>query len=167
MRRGLVSYVAIVLAACAPLLAPIVPAEVYRWTDEEGNVHFGDKPKDPELMEQVNKVDIIESYQPTQRTPQEQSAYKRQQDALRRSRQVYAEEDRSAREEARAKQREMRAVRCGELKADIAKLSELHLESGVRTYYYLADEEGQSVTSQQQKAYVAELKEEYAKTGCR
>lgn len=32
------------LALCACLLAVGAPAEVYKWTDAEGRVHFGDRP---------------------------------------------------------------------------------------------------------------------------
>lgn len=39
------------ILALLPLLAS---AEVYKWTDENGNVHFGDRPKN------LNKAEVVE-----------------------------------------------------------------------------------------------------------
>lgn len=38
------TFVCALVALCACLLAATAPAEVYKWTDTEGRVHFGDRP---------------------------------------------------------------------------------------------------------------------------
>lgn len=44
------------------LLSGLANAEVFKWVDQDGNVHFGDAPKS---SQQVEKVDInINTYQP-------------------------------------------------------------------------------------------------------
>jgi hypothetical protein len=166
MVEGRISCAGLLLAAFVTTFASIAHGEVYKWVDEEGNVHFGDKPQDRELAEQAEQVDIVEAYQPTERTREEQSAYERDQEALQRNRRVYEEEDRQAREAEEKKRREQKAAFCDALGKEIAKFSQMHMVGGVRTYYYLKDEEGKSVTSEQQREYVAGLKKEYADAGC-
>ena len=54
----------ILLIAALPLLCA---AEIYKWKDESGRVHFGDSPQDKEKAEQVSvKVNSYESvsYEP-------------------------------------------------------------------------------------------------------
>jgi hypothetical protein len=166
MFEGRFSCAGILLALCAALSAGIAHAEVYKWVDEEGNVHFGDKPLDREQAEQAERVDIVEAYQPTERSVAEQSAYEQEQEALRRSREVYKKEDRLAREEEEKKRSEAKEARCSALKKQIESLSGVHYVRGVRTTYYLTDEDGKSLSSEEQRAYVAELEKQYRAAGC-
>ncbi|MDH1105936.1 DUF4124 domain-containing protein [Pseudomonas otitidis] len=39
------------LLALIAILPLICSAEIYKWTDEDGRVHFGDKPKDKDKAE--------------------------------------------------------------------------------------------------------------------
>jgi hypothetical protein len=50
-------------------LAPIVQAQIYKWTDDQGNVHFGDKPENPESASEAEAVDLELNYVPQERTP--------------------------------------------------------------------------------------------------
>ena len=65
LRGGLVKYIAgmviiprQVLIRCLLLLAVLAPGgaycEIYKWTDAQGNVHFGDSPQQPDQAEKVN-----------------------------------------------------------------------------------------------------------------
>ena len=53
MRRAL-----LILLACVPLLAG---AQVYKWTDEKGKTHYGDKPPDDSKAQQLKLS--IQSYE--------------------------------------------------------------------------------------------------------
>lgn len=167
MQRRRCLVVSIVLLSITAVFSGMVAAEVYKWVDDQGNVHFGDKPRDRQAAEQAEQVDIVESYQPTERTAEEQSAYQQEQEALRRRHELYKEEDRKARQEEEGLRRSQLASFCSELKQEIAKFSNIHMVGGVPTYYYLKDENGESVSSERQRAYVAELKERYARAGCK
>jgi len=60
------------LLALIAILPPICSAEIYKWTDESGRVHFGDKSKDKDQAEQfslkINSYESVsyESFTPTQ-----------------------------------------------------------------------------------------------------
>ena len=50
------------LLALFAILPLICSAEIYKWTDESGRVHFGDKPKDKDQAEQLSpKINSYES----------------------------------------------------------------------------------------------------------
>ncbi len=60
MVRGLMKRQMIVCMALCALIGS-VSAEVYKWTDDAGNVHYGDKPP---AQKKANKVDVqITSYE--------------------------------------------------------------------------------------------------------
>lgn len=153
----------VLAAACA---AGMARAQVYKWVDEQGNVHFGDKPQDQETAEQAEQVDIVESYQPTERNAEEQATFERDQQSLRRMREVYEEEDEKAQQEEAEERRSRKLALCDALQKEISKFSEIHQQGGRPMYYYLLDENGESVSSERQREYVAELRERYADEGC-
>lgn len=150
----------------AMALADVATAEVYKWVDAQGNIHFGDKPRDAALAEQAESVEIIESYQPTLRTADEDDAFLREQEALRRRTELYKKEDEEKRKAETARRNEEKAALCADYKEDISKLTTMETVNGVRTYYYLKDEDGKSMTSQRQREMVKELKAKYAALGC-
>lgn len=57
------------LALCACLLAAAAPAEVYKWTDAEGRVHFGDRPPQggAETVQMSEKADNDPAATPEER----------------------------------------------------------------------------------------------------
>ena len=63
------------------LYADFTISEIYQWTDTEGNVHFGDKPKDTEQVRDATPVVLKEGYRPPQRTAKEMEDYQSAQQA--------------------------------------------------------------------------------------
>ena len=141
-------------------------AEVYKWVDEEGNIHFGDKPRDSALAEQAESVDIVESYQPDTRTAQDQDAFDRDQQAIRRKTELYKREDATKRKAEQENRKEQKAERCAAMAEDIRKITAMHNVDGVRTYYYLTGDDGKSLSSAQQKELIEGLRKKYAAAGC-
>src|SRR5690606_15684233 len=67
-----------ILALIAATLPLICSAEIYKWTDENGRVHFGDKPKDKDQAEQLSlKVNSYESVSYESFTPAQGATSKR------------------------------------------------------------------------------------------
>lgn len=163
-RRGLSTGIALLVLAA--VFAGVASAEVYKWVDDQGNVHFGDKPRDEETARRAEQVDIVESYQPTELTAEEQSTRLRDTEALRRSHEVYQQEDREARQQEAEQRQSRQAALCDALAKEIAKFSEIHHEGGRPLYYYLKGEDGKSVSSERQREYVAELRQKSADAGC-
>lgn len=66
---------ACLLLLALALLAPAAGAEIYKWTDAQGRVHFGDKPTDKTRAEEVEVrdykpgtgQDVLDVYQRTDR----------------------------------------------------------------------------------------------------
>jgi len=66
------------LLALIAILPLICSAEIYKWTDENGRVHFGDKPKDKDQAEQLSlKVNSYESVSYESFTPAQGATSKR------------------------------------------------------------------------------------------
>ncbi|MDU9406608.1 DUF4124 domain-containing protein [Pseudomonas sp. zfem001] len=66
------------LLALIAILPLICSAEVYKWTDENGRVHFGDKPKDKDQAEQLSlKINSYESVSYESLTPTQGATSKR------------------------------------------------------------------------------------------
>jgi len=166
MRRYLSHFTVLVLIAAAGFAAGAA-ADVYRWTDENGTVHFGDKPQDKALADKAEQVEVVESYQPTVRTAEEREAYEREQEAIKRRREVYRQEDDEAHNRAEKQARAEKADLCANLAENIKKLSSTETVDGVRTRYYIGDENGKSVTSERQREIVEELRQKYAEAGCK
>jgi len=166
MRRNSTRHLAILLLTLSYLFTGTATAEIYKWIDADGNVHFGDKPKDPELANQAEPVELNPSYQPPERTAQEQQAFEDEQRAKRqeaRIRQRAQEEDRV---EAQAKSREEKATLCAAYQEDITRLSTMEIVNGRRQITYL-EEDGKSVSAERQREIVAELRADSTAAGCK
>ena len=59
------------VALVTALLATASHAQIYKWTDEDGNVHFGDKPADAQTASDAEQVDIELNYQPADLSDEE------------------------------------------------------------------------------------------------
>jgi hypothetical protein len=165
MRRYGTQYLATLLFLTTTGFAGVAFAEVYKWVDAQGNIHFGDKPRDAELAEQAESVDIVESYQPQVRNSKD--VFENEQEALRRRTQLYRQEDEEKRKQEKDKRKEQKAALCAAYKQDIAKLTTIEMVNGRPTSFHLEDENGESVSSQRQLEIVEELKKEYAAAGCK
>lgn len=155
------------LLGMALLLLPVAAqAQIYKWTDEHGNVHFGDKPVDEGTAEKAESVEVDEAYKPPQRSEREIRAMQEQQRAR-------SEADRRRREandrrlaEEKAEKDERKARMCASLDADIEKLGSAKMVNGVLTVHYLYDEDGKSISSAEQREIVAELRAKREALGC-
>jgi hypothetical protein len=109
-------------------------AEVYRWTDANGQVHFGDKPSGPGAEAVAVKPSPTPAAAPAEAS--DSARRKRTQRLL----DEYAAE-RAEREEARAAAAAARAERrrrCAEARAEVAELEQ-------SAYIYTRDETGRKV----------------------
>lgn len=146
--------------------SPVVVAEIYKWVDAEGNIHYGDKPRDPAQASEAQQVELRESYEPAARTLEEQQVYDEEQRLNGLRDQMRRREAQKALEESRARQREDKSEICARYEAAIRDLSTVQDKNGVPTWFYLKDEEGKSVSSQRQAEIVEEMKAKSAAAGC-
>jgi hypothetical protein len=142
-------------------------AEIYKWVDEQGNVHFGDKPLDPDRASQAQAVKLNQGYQPTERTVQEQEEFERQQWLQGKRTEMLRRDEEKAAAERQAARQEAKAERCSYLLETLTKLDTVEMENGVRVITYLEDEDGKSVSSDRQREFIRELRTEIAALGCR
>lgn len=126
----------------------IVQAEVYKWTDAQGRVHYGDKP-------QGNNAETINL--PTQEPPAAPHVSEDRLEKQRRLLDAYAEERRLKREaeDKARKEKEERKRKCADLKDDLRNQENA---SGV----YRLDKDGKRVfmSTEEREASTAELKKE-------
>ena len=153
------------------LLSPIIfvpnalPAEIYKWVDADGKVHFGDKPHDPTQAPDAKPIELKESYQPSVRTADEQKTYDDEQRHIQLRDQMRRRDETKAQEEADAKRHKEKEELCANYAKDIEGLSKLEIKNGVRTFYY-AKENGKPVSSDRQREIIEELKKKSADAGC-
>ncbi|MCX2978510.1 DUF4124 domain-containing protein [Halieaceae bacterium IMCC11814] len=146
--------------------SPQTLAQVYKWVDNKGNTHFGDKPREADKAESAEPVEVIESYRPATQTDSEQAAFDLEQATLRRKTEMLRQEDAEERRVAKEARRARKDAVCNELDERITQLTTTRQVGGVRTFYYTVEEDGKSVTSSRQKEIVATLKQQHAKAGC-
>jgi len=148
------------------LYVGVASAEIYKWVDEEGNIHFGDKPLDPEKAESAEPVELQESYIPASRTAAEQATYDAQQQASRRRYEATRLADKEAREAAAAEEEERTSLICAELAESLSRLSSTQIGPGGRLVRQYIAEDGKSVTVQRQREIIEEIKNEMGAAGC-
>ena len=161
-RLRLLAFPLLLMSAVAA--APAV-AEIYKWFDADGNVHFGDKPRDPALAAGAEEVELKESYRPAERTPQEQEAYRREQQLLRQKNDARRGAEHKAMDEEAAERRKEKAVRCAAYAEEIKRLTTVEVKGRTRSFYYM-EEDGKSVSSTRQREIIEELKAKMAAEGC-
>ncbi|GGY43442.1 hypothetical protein GCM10011297_15310 [Bacterioplanes sanyensis] len=121
------------------VLANVAAADVYRWTDEEGRVHFGDQP--PRATQQAEKVNI----QVPQSTGNGVSFERRQrQQEMLQSWQQERNTKREKREMERAKKEKQEAL-CKQLLAE-------KLEAERSTHVYKLNDQGEREYFDEEKA---------------
>lgn len=143
-----------------------VTAQVYKWTDEDGNVHYGDKPMDADAAASAETVEINQDYTPPQRSAQEMEAIQSQErarsEADRRRRE--AQEKQVAQE--RAARSEAKLARCRALDADIETFGTSRMINGILHVTYIEGEDGKSISAAEQRAIVEQMKREREELGC-
>lgn len=122
MDRGWAVRLAVLALVCAPAAA----GEIYRWVDEAGRVHYGDRPVD----DQAREVNI------TPPPPADEAAGQRRRAAQQKLLKVLDEEREQQRAAAAkaAQERERREYRCRQAKAKLAVY-----QRGGRVYVLGAD----------------------------
>ena len=136
------------------LPAPAV-AEVYKWVDKDGRVHFGDRPKDKKILEKSERVDVRNNYVPgdpalSAKRRAAQKKYLERIDAER-------ERDRKEQAEAAAK-REAYNAKCEKARNRLSNFTKIHYdEKGQRVVDYFI-ENGKPVTTRRQQEIVTEIK---------
>ncbi|MEZ5570943.1 MAG: DUF4124 domain-containing protein [Halioglobus sp.] len=166
MRRLALHNQVVLLLVSVFLLTEFATAEIYKWVDAQGNLHFGDKPKDPTEAVDAEKVNLKESYQPAVRTPQEQAEYDEQQRRQRLRDEMRQRDDQQAQQEEAAKRSQQKAALCKAYDESIDELETVKVEDGVRHLVYATDEDGKPVSSDRQREIIADLKSKKAKAGC-
>ena len=116
----------------ALLLPGLATAEIYRWTDEQGRVHFGQRPAAGAEVVEVKPQVVERDAQTREREARSQRFYEAR------------EQERQQAISQAAQQRERRAVECRELRQRMANLPEGYSyyregANGERIYY--SDEE--------------------------
>ena len=165
MRRSATHILVVPLLAMTTCFPIAAVAEIYKWVDAEGKVHFGDKPHDPAQALDARPVELKESYQPAVRTAQEQEAYDNEQRHIMLRDQMRRRDEQEAQEEADAKRRKEKAALCAHYAEGIEELTRVEIKNGVRTVYY-AEEDGKPVSSDRQREIIDELKQRMAEAGC-
>lgn len=141
-------------------------AEIYKWTDADGNVHFGDKPLDHAQASEASPVQLKENYRPAARSVQEQEAYDREQQEIRRVSEARRQEREGKLAEEKVEREHRKKELCAAYAKDIQRLSTQDTTGSVPTYYYATDEDGKPVSSARQREIVEELKAASAAAGC-
>ena len=134
------------------IFTPICFAEVYKWVDENGNVHFSDNPQDADKGEQVNygHLNVLEG-------GEELAAS--------------ASKNRKRVSEQQAKASETNTESSVDpCRADLEnyqKYSTVHHDAnGVPFYYYLNDEDGRPMSQRDHNEMVSKMKAELERRGC-
>jgi hypothetical protein len=166
MRRPGTRQLGILLLSMTSIFPEIGVAEIYKWVDAHGKVHFGDKPQDPVIARDAQPVELRESYRPSARTAQEQEAYDNEQRNIMLRDQMRRGEDKKAQEDAEDQRRKKKAELCATYEEGIKELSTMEVKNGVRTMVYLKGEDGKPVSSERQREIVEELKAKMADAGC-
>ncbi|GAB5449767.1 MAG: hypothetical protein Hals2KO_00950 [Halioglobus sp.] len=153
----------------AGLHVPCSTAQIYKWVDEDGNVHFGDRPQDKRTASQAEEVEVREAYKPSEQLSEQEKAVTQSEAALKKSQSIRRQEEREraeAEKTARAKQEKALNTACAKLEAEYRKFTELHIVGGRPTYYFITGDDGKSVSESEQRAYIEELRQKGEDEGC-
>lgn len=141
------------------VLSSPVSAEIYKWVDESGNVHFGDKPKDAKTLQSSKKVELESGYVAGEGlTPDQleaQKAFLRRKDHERERRKTEAEKQ-------AVKNKELQA-QCKLMRERLADFTNMGMRDGVRTGVDYFVEDGKSVSAKRQQEILAGLEEKISK----
>lgn len=167
MRRSATLYLGTTLLFVLASLSTSAVAEIYKWVDAQGNVHFGDKPTDARVAGQAEEVEVDESYKPPVLTPEEQKALDEQRRKERLREEMRIREEQKAEAEEKLQRDQERDALCAELSNEIEELETVTIKDGVRHITYATDEQGKPLTSDQQRQRIADLKVQRDKAGCK
>src|SRR5690606_37982729 len=142
----------IIFTSVFPLIfAPIIAvAEIYKWVDEDGRVHYGEKPP----VEDASKIEIKES-------PKVDDSFQQQSIDQQKLLQIY-EEERNLKKEEKLKAEKEKAELKQQSQTLVNKLNDL--KKGSLTSYDL-DEKGERkyLSAEELAAHIKELQDDYDK----
>ncbi|MFK7977183.1 MAG: DUF4124 domain-containing protein [Halioglobus sp.] len=154
---------ALAIAMVLALHSGIAHSEIYKWVDEQGNVHFGDKPKNSKSAAQAESVELRDSYTPTQRTVAEEAAYANERLATKRRLEARREAEEKRNSERLALENEQRLAQCAEDKALLKDVTQVQMTDTGPLMYYLTDENGNAMKVSEQNKAIAVLREKIAR----
>lgn len=166
MDRLQIMCLGIVLLSLSSVFPTATLAEIYKWTDSDGKVHFGDKPKDSANAKDAQPVQLTEGYRPSERTAAEQEVYDQEQRAITLRNDMRRQDQAEASNEALEERRKEKAELCEAYAARVERLSTVPLKDGVRHIIYATGEDGKPVSAQRQEEIVEELKTQMKNAGC-
>ena len=166
MRKHFARFLAVLVLTLTPVLTHAEQSGIYKWVDADGNTHFGDKPNDSAQAKDVQPVELKSSYQPDDRTPEQQEALEKEQRAIQEKGKERLNLQQQERNEAQVKVRQENAAHCTAYANDLKKLSSTKIVNGRRLSYYVEEEDGKSVTSERQREIVREIKDKMTVLSC-
>lgn len=156
-------HVLTALISLALIFSSQVSAEIYRWVDSKGNVHYGDKPLDARTAAKAKTVELKPSYTPAQRSADEAAAVTQAKNALDQRNAARRKAEGKEKEERLAALREQKAAQCAQDRALLRKVDDTKENKDSRIFYYMNDENGKPLTVAKQKQAVLDLKQKIAK----
>ena len=136
-------------AACVALGSAAVADEIYKWTDADGNVHYGDRPTGGENEERMQI-----SYSRTNKTSVQNrvNAHREAENARADARATAADEQEAAAQEAA--EAEERAKRCEDYRGKLETMVQsrrIYREDEDGERVYLSDDEREAARTQAEK----------------
>ena len=157
---------AILLLILSSLFAALATAQIYKWVDEDGNVHFGDKPRDSTEAAEAKPVELGNSYHPPERSAEELETYEKAQQAKRQRDSARRNAEQKDLVAAKEEKRRGKTQLCAAYAQDIEALSSSKMVGGRLQGYYLTGEDGKSISTAEQREIVDKLRNESSAAGC-
>jgi len=125
----------------------VIVGDVYKWTDEEGKIHYGDKPTTGSSIEKIKIKD----------NPVYDEELKQQNEEQKKLLDIFEEERKERKEQIEEKKqiRRERKKRCEDLRKELNYQESLF---GQRVVYMVPDEEGKPVAIDKEK-WAAQIEE--------
>jgi hypothetical protein len=158
--------IAIVVLIAGLSLGPTVQAQIYKWTNAQGNVHLGDEPENPESASEAELVDLKLNYVPQERTPEELEALKQQRHTEAAAGQQRLEAQEQARIDEKHALQEQKIAQCRALGEEISRFGRAKRINGRRLIVFVEGEDGQSTSEEEQRARVDEPQRARKTLGC-
>jgi response regulator RpfG family c-di-GMP phosphodiesterase len=154
--------------ALAIVLGPVLvaQAEIYKWVDEKGNVHFGDKPIDAAEARAAKKIEVEQAYKPALRSDEDINQTRSEQESRWMQERAERREEEAKSSAERLEREKKKSEECARIQKTVDKFSGIQLVDGRLTRHVLVDSEGRSMTNSDQERRLAELKALAASKGC-
>jgi hypothetical protein len=146
------------------VVATAARAEIYRWVDEDGNVHYGDRTAATRADDAHEAVDLGVGYTPTTLSDSERSAANKAR--LEQQRKIEARRNAEEKRDGQqlAEREELREKQCEQDRQKLSDVTEVKLnEHGRPRIYYLTHDDGTPMKSSEHAAAVKALREKIAR----